>query len=329
MIKLLFLTMLLLVDPLIWYKSMSNLGLKFTKRKGLYVGVVGIYYSIICFKQLGFDYIQIQHFSAFIDILMPLFIVSATLFLFKGSIVKKIMSVGVFYSSIFLGDSICFLIGVMLLGTPMEVFLSINPIGIFWTIISKFIVGTICWIFFCRGNKSWINSLYDNKEIVFLLLINMVYEIPLCNLVQNKSFQRQPSIMISFALSQIVLFSSFYYFWHVLKLKNRKLYTLKCELEVAKQNAAIYKTLRQLKHDMLGHVRIMRDLCVQKKYDKLKEYMDGMYGSIKQADTVYYLPDPALSILIGQLKQKSLENGIRFRIFNTVTNYYLPSHELC
>lgn len=73
----------------------------------------------------------------------------------------------------------------------------------------------------------------------------------------------------------------------------------------------------------------MRDLCTQKKYDKLEEYMDGMYGSIKQAEVIYNLPDPSLSILIGQLHQKSLDNGIRFNFFNTISNYYLPSHELC
>lgn len=256
MIKLLFLAILLLIDPLLWYKSMLNLGLKFPKRKGLYVGAVGIYYSIICFKQLGFEHLHIQRFSVFIDIVMPLFIVSATLLLFKGSLVKKIMCIGVFYSSLFLGETICFLTGVILLKTPMDVFLSTNSIGIFWTLVSKLIVGTICWVFLWRGNKSWINSLYDNKETIVMLLINMSYEIPLWSMVQNKNGERNPSILISFTISQIVLFSSSFYFWRVLKLKNKKLYTLKCELEVSKQNAAIYKTLRQLKHDILGHVRI-------------------------------------------------------------------------
>lgn len=329
MIHFIFSTLLFLVDPLIWYKSMSGFGLKSSKKKTVGIVAVSFYYVILWLKELGQNYFHIEHLCTFINILLPLYIAVATFLLFKGKLVKKLMSVGVFYSAMFLSESICIILGIVVLKTPMDVLLSFTAIGVFWTIVSKLMLSTICWIFFGRGKRSWINPLYDKKEIVFILLLNMIYEIPLGTLILKTELHNNPTFISLFCLFQIILIISVSYFWHVLKLQNQTLYKLKCELEVVKQNAGAYKGLRQLKHDIAGHVKILLDLCKKKKYDMLEEYMEGMYGSIRQADVTFDLPDPALSILMGQLKQKTLDNKIRFRFFNSISDYYLPSHELC
>ena len=107
MIHFIFSTLLFLVDPLIWYKSMSGFGLKSSKKKTVGIVAVSIYYVILWLKELGQNYFHIEHLCTFINILLPLYIAVATFLLFKGKLVKKLMSVGVFYSAMFLSESIC------------------------------------------------------------------------------------------------------------------------------------------------------------------------------------------------------------------------------
>lgn len=325
----LFLCIIYLADPLLWYKVMSSLGLKYRDRKWLYILAVSIYYGIICFKQWGIELFDNQILVTVIDILLPLYIIGITIFLIKDTLIKKILSVGVFYSAMFISESICFLIAVVMLKTPMELFLNDVAINTFWTILAKIILTVIYWLFFFRGRISWINYLYGNKEIVFMLLLNMCYELPLCSLVQREGLQSNPVILLCFSLSQLILIASIGYFWYVLKQKNQRLDYLKCELEVVKQNAGAYKALRQLKHDMGGNVHILLDLCKTQKYAMLEKYIEGMSESVMQADVTFDLPDPALSILVGHLKQKALDNGCRFKFFNTLDNYYMSSNEIC
>lgn len=323
------LAILYIIDPLIWYKSMSGLGLKFDKKKGVYFSAILIYYLMIYIKQLGLDLFNFQQFSTFIDIILHLFIVSSSLLLFKGDLMKKILSIGGFYCAIFLSESICILFGLVLLKIPLEVFLAVGITGILWSFISKILMAAICWLVFYRGKRSWINFLYGNKEIVVILLVNMTYEIPLGILILKTELHNNPAFISLFCLFQIILIISVYYLWRVLKKRNQMLYELKCELEVAKQNAGAYTVLRQLKHDIAGHVNILFDLCKRKKYAMLEEYMEGMYGSIKQVEEVFDLADPAFSILMGQLKQKALNNKCRFRFFDTLTDYCMSSYEIC
>lgn len=317
-----------LADPFIWIKSMSVLGIKYEKKKSLYAAAFCGYLAILYCKHVGLHYLNIPCFSSVIDVLLPLYIISATLLLFKDQLGKRILSVGLFYSAMFISDALCFLIGVTILRTPVDTILSSGTVGSFWTIISKVVFSSICWLFFWRKSHSFINSLYGQKKVI-LVLLNIVYEIPLCTLIQNKTLQNNPSIILTFCISQIILITSTCYFLHVFKLQKTELYTLKCELEVIRQNTSAYKGLRQLKHDIAGHVNILIDLCKRRKYDMLEEYMEGMYGSIKQADITFDLPDAALSLLMGQLKQKSLDSNCRLRCFNSLSSYYMTSYDIC
>ncbi len=87
-----------LIDSLLWFKSMSTLGCKKSRGK-CYVAVTG-YYSLILVKCFVETYIRIQLINISISMMLLIYIVLTTIFIFQGSISEKIINISIFFQFI-------------------------------------------------------------------------------------------------------------------------------------------------------------------------------------------------------------------------------------
>ena len=119
------------------------------------------------------------------------------------------------------------------------------------------------------------------------------------------------------------------YVFFIVNKKNRQYKYIKAELENNKRSQESLEKLAKLQHDIAGHVRIMYTLCKKGQYDFLEQYISQVYKETQIPSAFYDTPDPALSILVGDLHRKAIQLQIDFHAYIVVDKLYMNSVDSC
>lgn len=81
-----------------------------------------------------------------------------------------------------------------------------------------------------------------------------------------------------------------------------------------------YTQVRQLKHEMRGHLTNLKGLASAGEYDSLEAYIAKIGGSISEAGLTLHTGNPVTDVIINDAQQKSQESGISFQ-----ADFYYPA----
>ena len=75
-----------------------------------------------------------------------------------------------------------------------------------------------------------------------------------------------------------------------------------------------YTRIRQLKHEMRGHMTNIKVLAGQGKYASLKDYIARMNESISDLELTLQTGNPVTDVIVNDTRRRSLDLGIRFQM---------------
>lgn len=317
-----------MVEPVIWCKAMSVNGRKYENRI-YYVLVVEGYTTLALAKEYSTQLLGQGKLIVCISIFMSFYFISFTIILFKGKCYEKIINIGVFYCILFLSELICIGFVHGILKVSMEDILRPGYINVICAMGSKIIATIQCMFMFSRKIKAYVKIFYKYKEVLALILVYVVFEIPAASIIASYDICKETSVIVLFGLLQVMLVCVTLYILHAIKSKDSELEQTKNELETAKRNEDLSQQLRTWKHDISGHKVVITNLCQKKKYDLLEEYIKETFGQIEEVTSSCQLADEALAILLEELKRSAKERKIDFSITILMDRFYMRSVDLC
>ncbi len=75
-----------------------------------------------------------------------------------------------------------------------------------------------------------------------------------------------------------------------------------------------YTRIRQLKHEMRGHMTNIKALADRSEYDSLKDYIARMDESMSDFELTLQTGNPVTDVIVNDTRRRSLDLGIRFQV---------------
>ncbi len=75
-----------------------------------------------------------------------------------------------------------------------------------------------------------------------------------------------------------------------------------------------YTRIRQLKHEMRGHLTNIKGLARSGEYASLENYIARMDGSMRDFELTFQTGNPVTDVIVGDTRRRSLDLGIRFQV---------------
>lgn len=327
-IKIIFLSLVYMIEPVLWMKSMSVMKPGLKKRIYYQMAAAG-YYILTLIKQSAAFSGKSSILTALLGVVMIVYLFFVPLTFYKEPLSKKLMNVSIFSCCVFVTESISMLGMMFLLRVTIRDIGSFGWINSMCTLAAKCMLGVLCYLFFFQGKKRLIERLYGNREIIPLILVNFLLEMPSLLLIYNKSFETDKEVYLLFLFVQIILFGNTSYIIYVLLKHNNRMSWMEEELNKNRQIIELSSRLADLKHDISFHADIMKNLADTEQYTELKQYIHTAFADIDAAKNIFTLSDKPLSSMLNVLAARAEENDIDFQHIILVEDFILPSSEIC
>ena len=311
-----------IVEPFLWFKSMSTLGCKKSRGK-CYVAVTG-YYSLILVKCFVETYIRIQLINISISMMLLIYIVFTTIFIFQGSISEKITNISIFFS---------LLLGAELMVLSFTLFYThgdLSAINQSWvicicSITAKIIEVLGCYFIFIRRKGRTLFGDNIAKISLLIVVVSMLGNVFL-KYVKDKI---SASAILTFELTQTILLWYILKTSSVLKKKDERLFELEKEVSSNEERQKLLENLAEFRHDYSVHSTIIKNMLYCKEYDKATEYAELIYKDVEKTKLSYTHSNIAITILINQLQQKAQKYGIILSAVIQVDDFGMKDNDIC
>lgn len=313
-----------MIEPYIWLRSMSILGWK-SERLKKYSWIVFLGYYILTIVKQYASLVDLcgDGWIRGLSILINAYLIVVPFVVFNGLVVKKIYNIGLFLICVYATEMLTFVIIVLAMHIPVSTFLEIGLINSACTLVSKLLLCSLCYLFFLHRGKSLIELLYHNRELMPLIIANVIFEVLVFNVFPySKLIQARMETLVMFLFSQTVLVSTLFYIALVLR-------KVKAELEQKKEIIRLTNSLDNLRHDMSSHVRMIKSYVQDEKYKELKEYMNKTFSDIEVAHNTCSLDNYAVSVIISSFIVEAKKKKINFSRIISVKDFILSDNEIC
>lgn len=318
-----------LIEPYLWTACMKLLGYKYTKFRYTYQLTLWGYYAITVIKQVFIGSLHNDVLNALFSGGLVSYVIICTLLLYEGKTLKKLIWILAFLGSSLLAEVVVIEFSAIVLHQPMILFTNQTTVSFICTVVAKVLLVGICQLVYFRKDASLVKGLLENKEIVPLGLITILFELPASAIIKSINAERNSVSMLICAGIQFLLLLVTVYVFLVIKDKNQKFKYIQAQLENNKRSEKSQEILAKLQHDIAGHVHIMYSFCKQEQYDLLEKYISNVYKETQVPNAVYNTPDPALSILLGDMHRKAIKLKIRFEVHIVMDKFYMNSVDTC
>lgn len=311
------------IEPYVWLKSMSTLGWKSEKlEKCSWVFFLGYYLLTLVKQYFSFSKGVGTEWTICFGVLVNLYMIF-NLFWFKGTVRKKIYTIGLFYICAYLAEMVTVLFASGILHVPTSVLLNKGLINIVCTFLAKLLLIPVSYIIFRNKNKNVISQLYKVKELLPLIIFTLLFIIATaiifcCGKFENMNLTN----MIIVVLSQVLLLSTIFYITAILK-------KIKIELEQKNEIIRLTNSLDNLRHDMSSHVRMLKFYVKNKQYDNLEKYMNKTFADVEVAENVCALDNYAVAVTINSFLDEAQKKQINFSRSIVIQDFILPDNEIC
>lgn len=310
------------IEPYIWLKSMSTLAWKSVRlEKNSWFFFLGYYILTLVKQYLAFDKSLGGEWTICFGILLNLYMIFS-LFWFKGSILKKIYTIGLFYICVYVAEMITILFVIAVFHIPSTEFLGSGLINIVCTLFTKLLLIPISYMVFYRKNKNMISLLYKNKELLPLIILIFLFEMVTFAIFSYRKLEIMSwGNMVIVVLSQVILLSTMFYISVILR-------KVKAELEHKKEIIRLTNSLDNLRHDMSSHVRMLKSYAKNEQYNELMEYMNKAFADIEVAESVCTSDNYAVSVIISFFLTEAKKKKVNFTRSINVCDFILPDNEI-
>lgn len=261
---------------------MCTLPRRYPNKKYYILAGVG-YYLITVLKQFFGLRPAGKPFDLIMSFAMIAYMILILLLMFCTALYKKVLYFGMFCFFTYVTElpAVVLVMCVFKL-TPTQL-TSCGTINSTAALLSKLLLIVVCKLFFFNGVHTFITKLYENKEILPLIMVN----------------------------------------------KNTYISAVEKELEQSRRIEELMTSLRQLKHDISLHARVMQELYQKGCYNELGEYMNTTFVDAKKAESTFTCSDPALSATMEMLVEKTKDNEIHLSKIIMVEDFMMPSKDIC
>ncbi|HAU85615.1 MAG TPA: hypothetical protein DCW90_08960 [Lachnospiraceae bacterium] len=311
-----------LIDPLIWIKSMSTLGVKRSRIQ--YVVAFVICYILVIGKAFTATYRSMGAISTLLTVILAVYLFAATIFLFEGKFREKVLYVCMLCSITLATELI--VMGSFLFFKPdaLEVIMQDGLMNLISTLIAKLLLIISCYWLFNRKN---LKLFYENEEIASLLLVSLALVVDV--MFKYMSNKYTTNAMLLFAIIEIL------FLWYILstllalKKKDDKIYKLNQEACSNLDRREMVKDIDHFKHEFSTYAFMMKNLWHCKEYEKLEEYMDNVFKDVPKVELIYEHPNFAVKILISFLMQMAKKAGIMLHIQIEIDEFGMQDKDIC
>ena len=309
------------IDPFLWFKSMSTLGVRKSKKQCILIFL--IYCCLIIGKGIG----ERRNGGGIVRecamFLILFYVIWATWLLFEGAFRKKMIYMFVYFCILLVTElSIVGLYSFVYPKNIDEVLMN-NTSNTIFGCLAKILQGLLCYCLF--GRHKGIKFFCQNRERLSLIL--MCY-ILLSNWYLNKTVYKE-SLNATLALESVFLFWYILSSVLVLRGKNKDIWKLKKKLDSGGNTKHQVRDIDQLRHDFSANVFLMKNFLYYKDYDKLKHFMDTVFAEVEKVRLVFDHPNFPVRIVISYLMQIADHTGIPFLVQIETNEFGMADEDIC
>lgn len=291
-----------IMEPYLWTRSMEVMGRKYTN-KNLYRGVVLAYYLITVIKQIITLYDKNTSVGSFLGFVLIIYQIVMTLILYRSSLISRLISVAVFIGLTLVAELIVVSFTTMILHVPSEAYANVSVFTNICTLSAKLILGGCCYLFYFRGKRNYIINLLESWEIIPMILMNALFELPVSTILKRNDLQNDRFMLMTCVSIQFMLFFITFYIFFIVKRKN------------IGEN--------KFKQRQITIEEDMDPLNTWKIFDYAKDGRDSIEKPVLSPS------EPALNIILENLNQLAKERDVKFQTSIFVQKYYMKSSDIC
>lgn len=311
-----------MIEPYIWLKCLETLEWKKDtwKHPGLWV-YLG-YYLLTLVKQYVTLYIKNNKLGSVFMAIMIFYMFGVIVLLFKGTVQKKIATLGIFWTVGELCDVFAVMSFSKVLHISINTVLQFSMLNNICTLFSKIVLLGICFFIYLNKKKKLINWFNKDRKLFPVIFVLSIFVIIISVIIYSWNCQEKDKsiIMIAFSAELIVLFAIGYF--SLIYQQSRE--------ELAEKDAVIESStsLEDLKHDLPFHARMLIELAACEDQTEMREYIRNVVGDVEIAEDTFYLKNHFVSKVLSQLAIDARKKNIPFTHFIAVEDFVMKNNEI-
>lgn len=311
------------IDPLIWFMSMSTLGLKKTRWK--YIGALIGYDILLLAKVLEQTYIG----SGILDILVSLclagYIVAVCIKMFEGKIYNKVIRAGILFFILFVSEVITFELYLVLFHADWNCIMHHGSVNLICSYASRFLQGLSC---YCLFRKKTLKRMlpYSQKIVALITGLGIVGTDLMAKGIQNKENEE---VILLFRIIELLFMCYVGISLFMLRRKDKSILDWENKVKKNRIQQEREVDIRHFKHDFSTHIFMLKNLYCCKEYKRLERYMDNVFGRAEKVELNYEHKNTAIRIVISSLMQIAKRSGVALSVNIDVEEFGMNSNEIC
>ncbi len=329
-----------IAEAIIWYRLMTAmLDRKYKKRYYILAAVLMVILSVM--KEMIFSLPGRSSFTFIGTIVLMGSTLIVNVFLFHNSFFEKFIWWGVYYFGLLMME----LLAVIIIPAVSDI--SIRDIQTNDTAYDLVWFGTkaVTMLVFelfinfrkFRNGKLQINSRFYKN--LWLLIIFNIFLIVGCVILyfnlHNTRYDLETLLRIFYFVVVVTMIVSLVLVFRIERdsrkemMTNLKLQQMELELQQHKEIMKVTGNLRKLRHDMNNHIGLIRELMNTERYDEVRDYVNQLYGDVKEANELVISDNNTLQVLMNAKKNKARERSIDFQNFLGTSLHEMQDKDLC
>ena len=311
------------IDPFLWFKSMSALYVLKSKKRC--IGSFLVYGVLLIVKQLTSNHIGNPFIQVITMIVIELYLIFATIFLFEGRLHEKLISVLVFCCILIATELIVIRCYVALVHTDLDNIIQNGMANCICGFMVLFLKSIACYCFF--GSVKIKSFFYSYKERVVLIVMVVVM---LFFLLSSSSLNEKQSDM-SFLMDAVWLIFLWNAFIFIFALKRKDNYISDLQQDIRKnmERNELAQDIDRFKHSYSVNMLIMKNLLCNQQYDTFDTYMEEAFEDVEKAELLFNHSNITIRILMSGLIQTARKMRIPFAVRIPVQEFGMEDEEIC
>lgn len=311
------------IDPFLWIKSMSTLGVRENKRKCL--GAFFLCYLLVVGKGYTATRVKMGAISTLFTITLAAYLFLATIFLFGGEVQEKVLYAGIFFCILFASELIVIGVCVVCKLGSWDNIMSNGGMNLACSGVAKILQAILCYgVFNRKKDRKRFYCDYEVTSLVSVICI-LVASIIIRAISDQQGYNVILLIGISIILSLWYIISSF----SELKKKDKNIMELNQELSYSLERKDLAQDIKYFKYNFSTNVFIMKNLCYYKEYEKFGIYMNRVFEDVERAELLFDHPNITIRILMSGLIQTAKKMGIPLSARIQVREFQMDDEDIC
>lgn len=327
-----------IIEPTMWMKVLGKYFPKRYSNKWYYfLGGFGLY-SIFNIRHMISFCIENDSINSISMILQIIYIFMLVKILYECKFVERLISIGLLVVVSMLIDTIAMVGWITFSRKDLDVMLEFGIINISITLGARLFEMLVLWMHISDKSKRIIKGVEQYKEVIPLIVLNFILSIPSWLIYNNLDLiNNNIRFMQVIQMGTIMLFTilTFYIVTIINKRKRReinhllKMEQMSMELEMYSEISELTEKLRSLRHDMKGHLGLIKGLFDSGEYDKLGEYLKKVYKDVELTDDIVLVNNKMVSILLSQKCKVARQNNITISPKVMIQDFRMEDVDIC